>query len=115
MGGSLVLPALVGPAGSAGGAAVASSWAGPAASAGGAVYNVSIDLPSVMVAHDASTTVANCIFANSVGGEDVRNVQYNGTATITATGPNIASAAVVNTGGTVSGPAFTVANPNLGT
>jgi hypothetical protein len=78
------------------------------------VYNESIDLPSVMVAHDASITVANSIFANSVGGIDVQNVQYNGTATIAATGPNIASAAVANTGGTISGPAFTVANPNLG-
>ncbi len=96
----------------ASGAISSGALAGQAA--GGAVYNVSIDLGPITATQDTSITTANSIFTGSVGGEDVRNVKYNGTATINATGPNIASVAVVNTGGTVSGTAFTVANPNLG-
>ena len=88
---------------------------------GGAVYNLSINVGADTPTQTATVTVANSILANSRVGlastertPDVVNNQVNGTATVNATGPNIASAAVVNTGGTVTGTAFTVANPNFG-
>jgi hypothetical protein len=69
----------------------------------------------------ATLTVANTTLSGTTGGSDVMNDQpdvvndqRDGTATITATGPNIVSVAVVNTGGMVSGTPFTVADPKLG-
>jgi CSLREA domain-containing protein len=86
--------------------------------AGGAVYNLAINVGSVTPTQTATITVANSILANTTGGSDVVNNQQAGTATLNATGPNIASVAVVNTGGnaggTVSGTAFTIADPQLG-
>jgi hypothetical protein len=89
---------------------------------GGAVYNLglialeSLGGPSATATQNATLTVANCILANSGSGSvsDLTNDQgFLGTATINATGPNIVSAAVVNTG-TLSGTPFTVTNPGLG-
>lgn len=93
---------------------------------GGAVYNLSEfdDLPQIA----ALVTTANTILATSTGDvisgttfifdgsfpqTDVYNNQVNGTATINASGPNIVSMAAVNLGGTLSGTAFTIANPHL--
>jgi hypothetical protein len=81
---------------------------------GGAVYNLSIDVGAVTPTQTATIAVANSILANTAGGSDVVNDQRGGTATINATGPNIVPVAVVNTGGTVSGTAFTTASPKLG-
>ena len=80
---------------------------------GGAVYNLSLNVGAVTPTQTATANVANNVFASTVGGSDVANNQVNGTATITASGPNIVSVAVTNTGGTV--PPFTLTNPNLGT
>ncbi|HET6574009.1 MAG TPA: choice-of-anchor Q domain-containing protein [Fimbriiglobus sp.] len=86
---------------------------------GGAVYNLSLNVGTVTPTQTATVTVANTILADSRVGlgstdrtPDVVNNQVNGTATIIATGPNLITAAVVNTGGAVSGTPFTVAFPN---
>ena len=94
---------------------------------GGALYNLAEF--SGILQTTAFATIANTILANSTGDlisgttfiqdgsfpqSDVYNEEVNGTATIDSTGPNIVSAAVVNIGGTLTGPAAMVANPNLG-
>ncbi len=82
---------------------------------GGAVYSLAtnaIATPTMT----ATFTVANSILANSTGGSDVVNNRAFGTATLTATGPNIVSTAVVNPlgMGTITGTPFTVTDPKLG-
>ncbi len=79
---------------------------------GGAAYNLSLNVGAITPTQTATANVANSVFASTVGGSDVANNQVDGTATITASGPNIVSVAVTNTGGTV--PPFTLTNPNLG-
>ncbi|MDB5309627.1 MAG: Ribose transport system, periplasmic ribose-binding protein RbsB, partial [Gemmataceae bacterium] len=98
----------------AGNTVVAGAGGTAGMAAGGAVYNLSLNVGTVTPSQTATLTVANSILANTTGGSDVANTQVNGTATINATGPNIASIAVANTGGTVSGTPFTIANPLLG-
>ena len=80
---------------------------------GGAVYNLSLDVGPVTATRTATVTVANSILANTAGGPDVENDQENGTATVSATGPNIISVAVANSGGAVMGTAFAVTDPKL--
>ena len=100
----------------------------PGEAAGGGVYNLSIfarrSVGGSLVTPAAAATldVANSIFADTrdaVTGSvnalaEVVNRPFEGTATVTATGPNLATVAVVNAGGTLTGPAFLIANPQLG-
>jgi hypothetical protein len=81
---------------------------------GGAVYNLSLDVGSATANQSAEFSPGNSILADSTGGADVVNHQLNGTATVNATQPNIASTAVTNTGGAVAGTTITIADPNLG-
>ncbi|MDB5311103.1 MAG: repeat protein, partial [Gemmataceae bacterium] len=92
---------------------------------GGAVYNLSLTAPSfpggppATATQAATVTIANTILASSTSGlggseSDLANRQIDGAATIQATGPNIVSTPVVNTGGTVAGTPVTVAAPVLG-
>ncbi len=83
---------------------------------GGAVYNLALNVGAVTPTQTATFTVANSILANSTGGSDVVNNRAFGTATLTATGPNIVSTAVVNPlgMGTITGTPFTVTDPKLG-
>ncbi len=87
---------------------------------GGALYSLSLNVGAATKTQTATVTATNSIFDSTVGlgstvaGSDVVNNQVNGTATLDAPGPNIASAAVVNTGGALTGSPFTVVNPNLG-
>ncbi len=99
------------------------SFGGAGASDGGAVYNLAITAlnsvggTSATATQTATITVANTIFSHNTNlssQADLANNQINGTATIDATGPNIVSAAVENTDGTVSGTTFMVADPQLG-
>jgi hypothetical protein len=101
-------------------AGVGGDGVGSGQAAGGAVYNLSITAlvspggASATPTQTATVTVANSILAASTGGGDVVNRHIDGTATISATGPNLVSVAVVNTGGAVVGTSFLVADPNLG-
>ena len=92
----------------------------PGSAAGGAVYNLAITAlvapggASATTGTTATTRAANSILADSTGGADVVNNRQNGTATLTATGPNVVGTSVVNTGGTVTGSSFVVLDPDLG-
>jgi hypothetical protein len=83
---------------------------------GGAVYNLSMKVGAAAPLEASLVAVANSILANTTGGSDVVNNQMYGFANINATGPNLVSTSVVNSGGlgTVSGTPFLVGNPNLG-
>ena len=105
----------------AGNTVAAGTGSAAGSTAGGALYNLSFLAeafpggPAATSGTVATIAVVNSILANSTGAGDVfNNQQATSAATINATGPNIVSVAVTNNGGTVSGTAFTIANPNLG-
>ena len=81
---------------------------------GEAVYNASVNVGADTPTQAATVTIANSILTQSTVGSAVVNFQLDGTATIDAPGPNLASSAVANVGGAVTGTPFAVAAPNLG-
>jgi hypothetical protein len=84
---------------------------------GSAVYSLSLNVGTVTPTTTATVTLANGILAGSLGSTPViaalANVQFDGTATVNATGPNIVFPALAN-GGTLSGTPLTFKDPNLG-
>jgi hypothetical protein len=87
--------------------------------AGGALYNLSLDVPAfpggppVTPSLKAVVTAANSILAGSLGGTDLFNHRVHGTATVTASSPNIVTTSA-NVGGSFTGVPFTAADPLLG-
>jgi hypothetical protein len=81
---------------------------------GWAVYSLSLNAGTATASQSATLTMANCILATPVtGAEALFNAQFDGTATINATGPNILFPGLAN-GGVLSGTPFTFRDPKLG-
>jgi hypothetical protein len=88
--------------------------AGNTADSGAALVNLSLEVGSATSTQTATLFIANSILANGAGRSDLVNTRKNGSATVNATGPNLASVVVSSNGGTFVGTPFTVADPNLG-
>jgi hypothetical protein len=81
---------------------------------GGAIYSLALDVGTATPTVSPDHVLSNSILADSIGGSDVVIHKLTGISTVRIMGPNIVSTALVNIGGDVTGPALTIAKPNLG-
>jgi hypothetical protein len=82
--------------------------------AGGAVYNLALNAAVQGLGTTATTTLVDDILANTTGGPDRFSNRIDGTATVTATAPNIVRTQATLGHSIINGTGISTADPLLG-